>query len=103
MNRAKVFALMSSYEGLSFALLEAMMSGKRIVVSNAKGNSDVIRNHENGLIVNPMNLEEILSALDTLLKNEDTGNNLSIMAHQTAVKYYCAEKQINKMIELLGF
>lgn len=102
-NKSKVFVLLSTYEGLSFALLESMMSGKRILVSNAKGNTDVIRNYENGLIVDPTNLEQISTALDTLIKNESAGEKMSLLAHQNAVEFYCAERQIDKMIELLDF
>ena len=102
-NKSKVFVLLSTYEGLSFALLESMMSGKRILVSNAKGNTDVIRNYENGLVVDPTNLEQISTALDTLIKNESAGEKMSLLAHQNAVEFYCAERQIHKMIELLDF
>jgi glycosyltransferase involved in cell wall biosynthesis len=101
-NESQVFALISSYEGLSFALLEAMMSGKKILVSNVRGNTDVIRNNQNGIIVDPMNLEQITSALDTLLKYENPGNSLSIAAHEDAILLYCAETQMNKMIDLLA-
>jgi len=100
-NKSNVFALLSSYEGLSFALLESMMSGKKILVSNAKGNTDVICNNENGIVVDPMNIDQISVALDTLLTNETIGEKLSIRAHQNAADLYCAEKQIDKMIELL--
>jgi glycosyltransferase involved in cell wall biosynthesis len=100
-NKSKVFALLSTYEGLSFALLEAMMSGKRILTSNARGNTDVIRNNENGIVVDPMNLDEISNALDVLIKNETAGEKVSRAAHQNAVEFYCAERQINKMIEFL--
>lgn len=101
-NQSRIFALISSYEGLSFALLEAMMSGKRILVSNARGNTDVIHNYQNGLIVDPMIPEQISSALDVLLKDDSLGDRLSITAHQDALLLYCAEKQINKMIDLLA-
>ncbi len=100
-NKSKAFALLSTYEGLSFALLESMMSGKRILVSNAKGNTDVIRNCENGIVVDPTNLEQISTALDTLIMNKTAGEKMSLVAHQNALDLYCAERQIHKMIELL--
>jgi glycosyltransferase involved in cell wall biosynthesis len=102
-NKSKVFVLLSTYEGLSFALLESMMSGKRIIVSNAKGNTDVISNCENGIVVDSTNLEQISKAIDTLIINDTAGEKMSLVAHQNALELYCAEKQIHKMIELLDF
>ena len=101
-NNSRVFALLSSYEGLSFSLLEAMMAGKRILVSNARGNLDVILNNESGIVVDPKNLNEISKALRILTNEDLASEKLANQAHQIAVTYYCAEKQMNSMIKLLG-
>ena len=101
-NTSKVFALLSSYEGLSFSLLEAMMAGKRILVSNARGNIDVILNNESGIVVDPKNLNDISTALRILINDDLASEKLSTQAHQIAMTSYCAEKQMNSMIKLLG-
>ena len=101
-SESKVFALLSTYEGLSFALLEAMMAGKGILVSNARGNKDVIKNRISGLVVDPSNIQEISRALELLLNDEQKSHQLSTKAHEIAVTNYCAEKQLAKMITLIG-
>ncbi len=101
-NKSRVFALLSSYEGLSFSLLEAMMAGKRILVSNARGNLDVILNNESGIVVDPKSLNEISTALGVLITDDLASEKLSNQAHQIAVTYYCAEKQVDSMIKLIG-
>lgn len=101
-SESKVFTLLSTYEGLSFALLEAMMAGKGILVSNARGNKDVIRNGISGLVVDPNDIQEISCALDLLLNDEQKSRQLSTKAYESVVANYCAEKQLAKMISLIG-
>lgn len=101
LNKSKIFALISSYEGLSFALLEAMMAGKRIIVSNCRGNIDVISNDYTGKIINVDDDSEIVSTLKALISDNEYNQNLSNNAHNIAKTKYCAEKQIETMIYLI--
>lgn len=101
MKKSNIFALISSYEGLSFALLEAMMAGKRIVVSNCKGNSDVIDNKYTGLVVDLNREGDLDYALMMLSINNSTTLRMSMNAHAEAQEKYCAEKQMSFMSEMI--
>lgn len=96
-----IFALLSDYEGLSFSLIQAMMAKKRIIVSNAEGNCDVITNKFTGLVVNPKNEEEIRSALQILLKNSNENSIMARNARKDAEEKFCEERQLQKMVELI--
>ena len=48
---AKMFVLPSDYEGLSNALLEALMMGLPCISTDCEGSIDVIQSEENGLLV----------------------------------------------------
>ena len=48
---ASAFVLNSSYEGLSHLLIEALMVGAPIVATRVGGNPEVIRAHEDGMLV----------------------------------------------------
>lgn len=50
-----VFLLPSLWEGLPISLLEAMYLKKVCIVSNIKGNNDVIKNGENGFVCSSIN------------------------------------------------
>jgi glycosyltransferase involved in cell wall biosynthesis len=68
--KAKYFALLSTYEGMSFALLEALGAGIPAIVSNAAGNVAVIENGVNGILVPPANVEAIAEAVIRLLTTD---------------------------------
>ena len=101
LNKSNVFALISSYEGLSFALLEAMMAGKRILVSSCEGNTDVVQHGVTGIVVNANEQRALDISLLDLVKNDPLGTKLALNAHVEAKANYCADKQLSLMLNLI--
>ena len=99
--RSRIFALLSDYEGLSFALLQAMACGIPSVVSNVKGNSDVIRNEVEGLVVNIDNQVEIENAIEKLLGSTELLAKYGAAAKLRVKNEYEQKNQINKVINLM--
>jgi glycosyltransferase involved in cell wall biosynthesis len=64
-----IFVLISYIEGLSTALLEAMASGRAVIVSNIPANRELVTHNQEGLLVNPYNPEELEQAIQ-LLSND---------------------------------
>ena len=64
-----LFALPSRYEGLGCVYLEAMSSGKVAIGCLGQGIEEVIRHGSNGWLVEPENVEQLSSALVSLLGN----------------------------------
>jgi glycosyltransferase involved in cell wall biosynthesis len=50
---ADVYVLNSEYEGLSHALIEAMMLGTPVIATSAGGNTELIRDGVNGFLIAP--------------------------------------------------
>lgn len=67
---ASVFCLSSDYEGLSNALLEAMMMGIPCISTNCAGADEYIRDGENGFLTETGNCTDFAEALDKLLSDE---------------------------------
>jgi len=65
-----VFALTSFSEGMSNTILEAMSCAKAIVASDVGGNTELVNDGYNGIIIASGNAEELRNALRTLLKEE---------------------------------
>jgi len=76
LERMDVFVLPSLWEGLSFALLEAMAQGIPAVVSDVKGNRDLISHGVNGHLVTPGSVNGFVASIQDLLHNETQANKM---------------------------
>jgi glycosyltransferase involved in cell wall biosynthesis len=101
MSNSKIFVLLSDYEGLSIALVEAMMSGCRPLVSNIEANKSVVVNDRVGTVIDHHNSIEVKRAISKLIGDSIENINISKRAHEEAVRNYCEENQLIKMQELL--
>jgi glycosyltransferase involved in cell wall biosynthesis len=66
---ADVFVLPSLSEGFPMVILEAMSSGLPIVASNVRGLGEIIKDEENGFLVEPKNVNQIVEKVLLLLEN----------------------------------
>jgi N-acetyl-alpha-D-glucosaminyl L-malate synthase BshA len=72
-----VFVLPSLSEGFPVVLLEAMASGLPIVTTNVGGVPEIVRDRENGFIIEPKNAKEIADRVLCILKSEEITKRLS--------------------------
>lgn len=87
MMKSRIFALISSYEGMSFTLIEAMMHGMRILVSANDGNLEVIESGKNGQVVYNLSPQEVAQGLLSLFQSEQ--NHLGDEARRNANERNC--------------
>lgn len=66
---AKLFVLPSDFEGLSNALLEAMMMGLPVISTACSGSDEIICDGENGMLVPVGGKAELVSAMDKVLSD----------------------------------
>lgn len=74
-------------EGLPVTLLEAMCAGKAVIGTKTKGICEVIRDGENGLLVDQKNSEQITEKIIDLLNNDELRATLSKNAISCANNY----------------
>lgn len=73
---AEIFVLSSDYEGLSNALLEAMMMGLACISTRCAGADEYIIDGENGLLIPIGDEEALIMALKKLLDNVKVRNQI---------------------------
>ncbi len=102
--KAKYFALLSTYEGMSFALLEALGAGIPAIVSNAAGNVAVIKNGVNGYVVDISNEVSCENLIAKILSSVSNYQKVSEGALQSIVENYLIDttlaKTENKLLSL---
>ena len=83
LKESYLFVLPSLSEGLPNALLEAMACGLPVIATRVGGTVDIIRDEENGLLVEPGDTRQLAGALSRLLEDQALAGRLGIAARQT--------------------
>lgn len=77
-QRASIYMLTSAYEGFPLVLTESLQMGVvPIAFDSFSSIHDVLRNHENGIIIPPANTSEFLRQLQYLMKNPEERNKMA--------------------------
>lgn len=71
MAKSDIFVLPSNYEGLSNALLEALMMGLPCISTNCAGSDEIIKDGENGYLVGVGNKNELSAKIVRLIENHE--------------------------------
>lgn len=82
-----IFVLPSRYEGFPLVLVEAMQYGLPCVGFDISGNRAIIKDGENGIIVNDRTPQDLASALSSLIESPSILKNMSDCAKKSIEKY----------------
>ena len=99
--RSKIFVLISEYEGLSFSLLQAMACALPSIVSNVKGNLDVISDNIDGIVIDRNIPNSLVDAITLLLQKPADIRRLGEQAREKVLSKYSQKNQLNQVIKLL--
>jgi len=97
---ADLFVLPSLGEGLPIALLEAMAYGKCAVATDVPGNRDVIRDGENGALVEARNPAALAHKIDVLLGDDSLRARLGAQARRDIGRDYTCDVVMKKILDL---
>jgi glycosyltransferase involved in cell wall biosynthesis len=96
-----IFCLPSLHEPFGIILLEAFMSGKAVITTDAEGPSEIATSGKDALIVPKADSEKMAAAIKKLIENEELAHNLAQEGFNT-VKSYSIENigvKINVALE----
>ena len=71
LNCSDIYVLSSVHEGFGIVLQEAMQVGLPIVSTNYGGQVDVVKDGENGLLVEPCSVRALSDGIERLLENKE--------------------------------
>ncbi len=100
LSMTDVFVLPSLQEGMPNSLLEAMACGLPVVATRIGGVVDVVRDEENGILVEPRDPKGLAKGVVRLLKNDALAARISLRAYQTIRECYNLDDIIHKYHEL---
>lgn len=79
---ADVFVFPSFREGLPVALMEAMAAGLPVVCSSIRGNTDLVRDGENGYLVNPTDTDGFARYMAEVLNDGELRRTMGVKSVQ---------------------
>ncbi len=93
---ADVFLMPSIWEGLGVVAMEAMASGRLVLVSKTGGLMEVVEENENGLMASPKNISDWEEKIKYIFENKEQCKRLAINARLYAKENFGIEKMVEK-------
>lgn len=91
-----IFVMSSIKEGLPYILLEAMAAELPIVVTEAGGIPEIIKSHENGMMIAQKNPHQLAQAIHGLIANPQIAAELKKTAKHAVHESFSLQKMVNK-------
>ncbi|KKR31599.1 MAG: Glycosyl transferase group 1 [Candidatus Falkowbacteria bacterium GW2011_GWF2_39_8] len=89
------------FEGFGIVYLEANLAGKPVIAGDSGGVRDAVIDGVNGILVNPENLENIIEAIVTLVKNKEVGRKLGEQGRERVIKEFSWENKIEEVKKII--
>lgn len=100
MNKAKVFALSSDYEGMSNAMIEAVCVGLPIVSTHVSGTEELVKEGMNGYVVEKSDVESMTKAFERLMGNEQLLESFGAESKRMAEQFRL-DTVVNEWLKLI--
>ena len=95
-----IFIFPSLSEGMSFSLLEAMVLGKPVIVSDIEPNCEAVKDGFNGMIVSRADTVRLAKAIEYLITHPEVCKVLGEAARKTVLEKFNVQKSVKQLEEL---
>lgn len=99
LKETMIFILPSYNEGMPMSILEAMSYGIPIISTNVGGIPELVKS-ENGILINPGDIEELEKAIEVLIKDEKMRLEISKSNYNIIINRYSQEKHNKSLLNL---
>lgn len=98
-KKTRIFVLPSYYpEGIPRVILEAMAMGRPIITTDMPGCRETVNDHENGFLVQPRNINDLIKKMIYMIENYEKTNNMGMQSRKIAELKFDVNKINNKML-----
>ena len=99
MSQLDLIVLSSLWEGLPLTPIEAFSVGKTIIATAVDGTVEVVKNENNGLLIEPQNVEKIAEKIDYIYENETLRKEFEKEAYKTYIEEFSFEVYGERIID----
>jgi glycosyltransferase involved in cell wall biosynthesis len=101
MQAADLFCLPSHFEGLPMSAIEAMLSGLPVIATDIRGNRELVRHGETGLLVPPMQAAPLADALARLASDSRLRQEMGAAGLARALDRFTEARVVARTLDLL--
>lgn len=99
MKKASIYVMPSLSEGFGITFLEAMSRSTPVIGGNVGGTRELIKDEENGFLVNPGDHNDLASKISVLLDDENIRKRFITNGLRT-VKKFSVEKMVDETLNI---
>lgn len=97
---SEIVVLTSLWEGMPNLILEGMICKKPVICTKFGGAKEIIKDGENGFLVEPKNVEDIAHKILFLLKNGETARDMGEKGYKFVKERFSLEKMVESYEKL---
>ncbi len=92
-----VYVLPSLWEGLPIGVLEAMAMEKKIIVSDAEANKELIANNDNGIVFQRQDVDGLTSSILRMYQDSLKAKGMAIKARKVVYQKYDLQNMVREI------
>jgi len=97
---SQLYISTARYEGLPYAVIEALALKKALVLTNVDGNKDLVDDGQNGYLVDENNVSDFKEKVIELLQNDEKRNRFEINSYEKFSESFDITKTITQLEEI---
>ena len=97
--RSSLYLHTAKYEPLGLVILEAMAAGLPVICTDGRGNRDLMKDGENGFLINSRNPKDLADKIQYLLENDEVRERMGNYA-QNFAKAYDIHNYVDRLLEV---
>ncbi len=95
-----IYVLPSYYEGFPVSVLEAMAGGCVVVASEVGGIPDIVTNGENGVLIQPKDVESLKNAVLEVMESGSLAEKLRVSAYEKVRDNYSSSTSVENLVNI---
>jgi glycosyltransferase involved in cell wall biosynthesis len=100
LNKSIIYISTARYEGLPYAIMEAMSLGLPCIVTDVEGNNELVKDGINGYLISPFNSKDMASRIIELIEDNENRELFGQKAKQIFNDEHNIENNIKKLKKL---
>jgi glycosyltransferase involved in cell wall biosynthesis len=97
-----ISVLPSIIEGVAFSILEAQANGVPVVATSVGGITEIVKDKETGILVEPSNVDDLYRGIKLLLEDVSLREEIVNNAKREIKERFSLERMISKVMQVYG-